>query len=39
MEGEDFLFSDLDVVYFFYSDKKVYFLKDEIVWENVLFNF
>lgn len=38
MEGEDPLPSDLDVAYFSYSDKKVYFLKDETVWENVLFN-
>lgn len=37
-EGEDPLPSDLDVVYFSYSDKKVYFIKDETVWENVLFN-
>ncbi|XP_048746011.2 matrix metallopeptidase-21-like isoform X2 [Ostrea edulis] len=37
-EGEDPLPSDLDAVYFSYNDKKIYFLKDETVWENVLFN-
>ncbi|XP_050396044.1 matrix metallopeptidase-21 [Patella vulgata] len=38
LEGEDPLPNDLDAVYYSYKDQAIYFIKDEYVWHNALFN-